>query len=494
MYPYFEEFDCSTQLVIIDLDVLREDLVEKGKGFIVHSHYRKLKKEMVNPEGLFSPKFGRSLADIDVTGNRYKCECGETISHINEGTTCKFCGTKVKYVDDDFEFMGFLKLDNNYIIHPTLFQMIKKFIGAQNLLNIITFEDNKDINGHSIVPPRTPENPYNGIGLIQFRLRFREIMDYYNNKFKFKKQDVYDIIMLNESKVFTQTIPVFSSLLRPTKIDANSLRYEPSNKLYVMMSNLVITLNKCQIRENKPKELLLFNIQTKLDELYNMIIELLSGKKGKLRGVFGGRYNFTSRIVIVPNANLKVDQVIMPYHAMLELEKQRIINILEKVHGSPAIANRIYEDSLRVTNPEIVNIINQLIKDDPTGQGIPVLVNRNPTITYGSIQQMFVVGICENYTLQMPLQILPYFNADFDGDVLNVHRIISKSFFIYCNRVFNPRNAMYISTNDGMTASSILPYKDIMINANSLQELFNAVYDQEMYDNILAAQSYPMTS
>lgn len=489
MYPYYDDFKCLTRLEIMDLDILREDLIEKGKAFVVHSDYRNIKKEMNNPLGLFSPKFGRSLADIDITGNRYKCECGKTISHINEGTICKYCGTEVKYVDDDFEFMGFLVLDTHYIMHPNLYRLIQRFIGVQTLNNILKYDDNKDINGHSIFNNTNKNNddPYYGIGIIEFRLRFREIMGYYNAKFRFKKQDIFDFIMENESKVFTHTIAVFSALLRATKIDANSLHYEPSNKLYVMMSNLVININRMEKRrlnEKKPKELLLYDLQKKLDELYEMILSLLSGKKGKLRGVFGGRYNFTSRIVIVPNANLKVDQIIMPYYAMIELEKQRILNILEKVHGSPAIANRIFEDSLRTINPEIVNILNQLIKDDPTGQGIPCLVNRNPTITYGSIQQMFVVGICENYTLQMPLQILPYFNADFDGDVLNVFRIISKSFFKYAFKVFNPRNSMYISMNDGMVSSSILPYKDIMINAVTLQGLYREHYSQEQINKI----------
>ena len=113
------------------------------------------------------------------------------------------------------------------------------------------------------------------------------------------------------------------------------------------MSSLVYNINQSGskvYKAIKPKAELLYDLQCKQEEMYDMILVLLSGKRGKLRGVFGGRYNFTARVVIVPEPKLRVDQVIMPYQSMIELEKQRILNVLEKVHGSAALANSIYED------------------------------------------------------------------------------------------------------------------------------------------------------
>ena len=49
-------------------------------------------------------------------------------------------------------------------------------------------------------------------------------------------------------------------------------------------------------------------------------------------------------------------------------------------------------------------------------RGIPLLINRNPTINYGSILQMFCVGMNKDldhdYTMSLPLQILPLLAAD----------------------------------------------------------------------------------
>ena len=44
--------------------------------------------------------------------------------------------------------------------------------------------------------------------------------------------------------------------------------------------------------------------------------------------------------------------------------------------------------------------------------GLPVIINRNPTIGYGSILHMYCVGIVDSYTMAVPLQILPLLAAD----------------------------------------------------------------------------------
>ena len=68
-----------------------------------------------------------------------------------------------------------------------------------------------------------------------------------------------------------------------------------------------------------------------------------------------------------------------------------------------------------------------------------------------AILQMYVVGINMNYTMSVPLQVLRGLAADFDGDVLNIFMIINEEFYKACNAIFNPRNNMYISHNNGLS-------------------------------------------
>ena len=81
---------------------------------------------------------------------------------------------------------------------------------------------------------------------------------------------------------------------------------------------------------------------------------------------------------------------------------------------------------------------------------------------------MYCVGINDSYTMSVPLQILRPLAADFDGDVLNIWLIINRPFFEACNAIFNPRNNMYISHNNGLSNPDVCVQKDTVINANTL--------------------------
>lgn len=111
-------------------------------------------------------------------------------------------------------------------------------------------------------------------------------------------------------------------------------------------------------------------------------------------------------------------------------------------------------------------------------------INRNPTINYGSILQVFCIGYTDTLTMSVPLQILKIMGADFDGDVLNIFHIINDAFFQRAYVVFNPRNAMYISRIDGKLNSDVLVQRDTLINANTLIHLGRHNYNQSHIDKI----------
>ena len=74
------------------------------------------------------------------------------------------------------------------------------------------------------------------------------------------------------------------------------------------------------------------------------------------------------------------------------------------------------------------------------------------------------------------------------GDVLNIMYINNKQFFEACYRVFNPRNAMMISRNDGKFNSDVNWTKDTLINANGMIYLSRKYYTQEQLDRIERAK------
>lgn len=201
------------------------------------------------------------------------------------------------------------------------------------------------------------------------------------------------------------------------------------------------------------------------------------------RSVFQGRSSFSGRSVIAGNWKLRNDEIILPYQSCVELLQQRIVNILRRRYSiSYADAYNIWQRGQLVVDDRIVSIINDIIN---TNKGFPLLMNRPPTISYGSILYMRCIGMSFNYTMQVPLGILNLIAGDFDGDVLSLLAIINEDFRIECNKVLNPRNAFYISKNDGKVDSGMLPFKDLIININSLVHESRKNYSDEQIEKIL---------
>ena len=495
-YPFDPDYEYKTRLIRLQLDKERENDIKNDKGFIV-APTEGIKKDLKNDRSIFSRRFGQTIKDVNPFGNRYRCECGYTQSKVNNNCVCKICGTKVRYVDDDYEYFGWLVLKNHWVISPAFYNALKFFIG-KHFDRILKYEAQMDDDGHVKGNINLKDEPFYGVGIIAFKERFDEIMSYYLGKNP-KKQSYYDDIMGSKDKVFTQSIPVFTALLRPFDADRYTFSHETTNKNYTMINKLVSDLNRqSSLFDNKnddkkPRKSihdLLFQLQMNIDKLYQEVINIIKGKKGNIRRLFGGRYNFTSRNVITSDPSLRIDQVKLPYSALHELLQLNIINILVKtlqITYTDAY-KRWYEASLK-KDPMIVNIIMSIIHNSTEShRGLPIMINRNPTLGLGSMLQMFCVDISDKtekfeYIMQLPLQVLPLLNADFDGDVLNVMYIINKAFFERAFQLFNPRNAFYISRDDGLFNNLVNHQKDTLINANSMLLLGRHVYSSHDISN-----------
>ena len=75
-------------------------------------------------------------------------------------------------------------------------------------------------------------------------------------------------------------------------------------------------------------------------------------------------------------------------------------------------AYKLLHESMHHENPIIRQIIEGIIRS--TERGIPLLINRNPTIALGGIIQVYCTKIADGYVMQIPLPILKGLAADFD--------------------------------------------------------------------------------
>ena len=166
------------------------------------------------------------------------------------------------------------------------------------------------------------------------------------------------------------------------------------------------------------------------------IVERIKGKEGRIRhNLAGKRVNYSARSVISPDPYIKINEVGVPFEVAkiitvaetvtstnIEAMKD-LINQGEKYPGANYVIRtdgkrkRITEDLKKELCAELIPgyKIERHLRD-----GDIVLFNRHPSLHKQSLMAHFV-RVLPNRTFRLhPAASFPY-NADFDGDEMNIH-------------------------------------------------------------------------
>lgn len=440
-----------------------------------------LSKGIKEKYGIHSPLFGTDYSDDNAFAERYSCECGNVIGRVFEGTTCPKCGTKVKFVDVDLKMFAWLRINSTQfkIIHPLMYKKLVAFFGSKTktLENMLEFKMDMTLDGHykKIEKVDYKKHPYYGIGMLGFHEKFDEIMTYYYKKHK-NKAELYTHIMQNKDKVFSNCVPVFSSVLRQVFFSSEDYKYTGLDKYYnAIFGNFerlneehdqVTDRNFAKINEN------LYRAQKNLNKAFDEIFTSIREKDGLIRrNILGGRINFSARTVITPNARLRSYQIEIPYVCAVELFKEQIVNILVKLDGETFNdAVDAWFNGFIDFSPKIYAVIEYILKKTKP----KILLNRNPTINFGSFLCMNVVHVKKDYedlSAGLPIACLSSLNADFDGDTLNIVSLIGKEFKKEFSEVLSPRTGFLLSKNDGKLNTDFSLLKDQIIALHEFCEV-----------------------
>jgi DNA-directed RNA polymerase subunit A' len=165
------------------------------------------------------------------------------------------------------------------------------------------------------------------------------------------------------------------------------------------------------------------------------ITERIKGKEGRIRhNLAGKRVNFSSRTVISPDPALRLNEVGVPFEIAEILtvnEKVTSANIekLKKVitHEGYPTANYIIRPDgrrKRITPDLIQEILEELepgyVVERQLIDGDVVLFNRHPSLHKASLMAHFV-KVLPYKTFRLHPATAPPYNADFDGDEMNIH-------------------------------------------------------------------------
>ena len=166
------------------------------------------------------------------------------------------------------------------------------------------------------------------------------------------------------------------------------------------------------------------------------IKERLNGKTGRVRGnLMGKRVDFSARSVITPDPNLSISELGVPLKIAKNLTKPVKVNeknrlsllklvqngpdeypgakILERKNGENISLRYVDRKSIRL---ELGDIVHRHVID-----GDAILFNRQPTLHRMSMMCHIVKVMPIGDTFRMNVADTKPYNADFDGDEMNLH-------------------------------------------------------------------------
>jgi DNA-directed RNA polymerase beta' subunit len=246
----------------------------------------------------------------------------------------------------------------------------------------------------------------------------------------------------------------------------------PCSRPFIMSDNVIcdddLTIAYCEIikannnlakattetKRQKYIQTLIFRIKTLMDNSQGKakhtnsrqmkgIKERLCGKDALIRNnLMGKRVNFSARTVIGPDPTLRLNEIAIPYEIAENLTYPENVNDynIEKLQrlvweGKINIIERNYNGKIQrihtkfalkcdtkyiLCKLEIGDIAHCQLMD-----GDPVFLNRQPTLHKGSMLAKKIIRR-HGKTIRMNLATTSSFNADFDGDEMNIHTASSE--------------------------------------------------------------------
>ncbi len=226
------------------------------------------------------------------------------------------------------------------------------------------------------------------------------------------------------------------------------------------------------------------------------LTQRIKGKEGRFRGSLSGkRVDFSSRTVISPDPNLDLSEVGIPETVSMKLTIPEVVTewniermkklILNGPNKHPGVNYIVRPDGVKIRldfvedrsviaeNLEIGYLVERHISD-----GDIVMFNRQPSLHQMSIMAHYV-KVLPGKTFRLHPSVCPPYNADFDGDEMNLHvpqseEARAEAFLLMRvqDQLISPRYGGPIigGLRDFITGSYLLTKDDTLL---SKQEFFN---------------------
>jgi DNA-directed RNA polymerase subunit beta' len=212
---------------------------------------------------------------------------------------------------------------------------------------------------------------------------------------------------------------------------------------------------------------------------YQALTDDLRGKKGIFRkNLLGKRVDYSGRAVIDVEPNLKIDQCGLPKAVALEMFKPFVIHELLEAEEAPNI--RIAKEMIDNEEDVVWDLLEKVI------DGRPVLLNRAPTLHKYSIQA-FYPKLVEGDAIRIHPLVCKAFNADFDGDQMAVHVLLTQEAIDEAKERMMASLSIVNISNSQVLAT---PSKDMLLGFFLMTEMLEVEKPRSFASMNLAIKAY----
>lgn len=231
------------------------------------------------------------------------------------------------------------------------------------------------------------------------------------------------------------------------------------------------------------------------------LAQRLKGKEGRFRGNLSGkRVDYSARTVISPDPNLDINQVGVPIHIATKLTVPEVVTErnMEEIKKLVINGPNNHPGALYVIRPDQKRIRLEFVQDRTLiAEGIEpgfiierhlkdgdiALFNRQPSLHRMSIMA-HKVKVLPYKTFRMHLTVCPPYNADFDGDEMNLHIPQSKEaqtearmLMQVQDQILSPRYGAPIigAGKDYISGAYLLTRRETMLKADEVGKLLSYV-------------------
>src|SRR5712675_1479832 len=400
-------------------------------------NYRTFKPER---DGLFCAKIFGPVKD-------YECLCGKYKRLKHRGVVCEKCGVEVTQSKVRRERMGHIELASP-TAHIWFLKSLPSRIGLmldmtlREIERVMYFESIEE-HGDEFDARMGAEAVHEllkSMDLPSEIVKVREDMANTNSETKIKRLSkrlkLIEAFMESGNKpewMVLTVLPVLPPDLRPlVPLDGGRFATSDLNDLYRRVINRnnrlrrLLELNAPDIIVRNEKRMLQEAVDALLDNgrrgraitgtnkrPLKSLADMIKGKQGRFRqNLLGKRVDYSGRSVIVVGPTLRLHQCGLPKKMALELFKPFIYSRLQMLGSASTI--KAAKKMVEREEPEVWDVLEEVIREHP------VMLNRAPTLHRLGIQA-FEPVLVEGKAIRIHPLVCTAFNADFDGDQMDVH-------------------------------------------------------------------------